>query len=131
MTTHSSILAQRISRTEERNERQSTGSQSRARLKRLSSHIRVGREGGRSSLPKSFIKNLFCTERFYTDDILKLFLPQLLFSLFCLYFFFRKGSYKYIMHSTVMFPVTISAKYHSHMAFSHNIFLLLFTCIFF
>ena len=130
MTTHSNILAQRIPRTEEPSELQSPGSQSRTRLKRLSAHFQVGGEGDRSSLPNSFIKDLFCTERFYIDDILKLFLPQLQLSLFCLYFF-RKGYYKYIMHSTIMFPVTISAKYYSHKAFSHNIVLLLFTCIFF
>ena len=40
--------------------------------------------------------------------------------------FLRKGYYKYIMHSTIMFPVTISAKYYSHKAFSHNI--VLFYC---
>ena len=90
MTTHSSILARRIPRTEEPGELQSTGSQSWTQLKQLSTHVRVGGEGDGSSLPNSFIKNLFCTERFYLDDILKLLLPQLLFPLFCLYFF-KKG----------------------------------------
>ena len=90
MTTHSSILARRIPRTEEPSELQSTGSQSRTRLKRLSTHVRIGGEGDGSFLPNSFIKNLFCTKRVYLDGILELFLPQLLFPLFCLYFF-KKG----------------------------------------